>query len=130
MTIERLELKVTTTGSAGVAIGNTISAIPIKGKIKAVHLNYNALAPATTDVTLAMNGTPNENIINKANNATDVWIYPSKEFEDNTGADRLYAAAGLAVPTEFVVHDHLKLDVLQCDALTDAVVATIFYDNG
>ena len=120
MTIEKHELRVSTTGSAGSASGSSILALPLC-ELVAVHLNFHASAPATTDTTVKSPGNPaSVTLLTVSNSATDAWYYPKVQKHDNTGA----AITGdYADP---VVHGNLSIDLAQCDALTDALVATIY----
>jgi hypothetical protein len=108
-------IAITTAGGAGAAVGSGTT-IPIMGFLLDVFLDYNAAAPATTDVTIsdAVFG----NIVVKTNNATDIWLAPRKDTVDAAAAATgLYDLVPLKGP--------LTISVAQCDALTDAVAATI-----
>jgi hypothetical protein len=120
MAIEKHELKVSTTGSAGSASGSAILAAPLS-ELVAMYVDYHASAPATTDLTLTAPGNPaSVTVLTLTNNATDGWYYPKAQKHDNTGS----AVTGdYADP---VVHSHLNLALAQCDALTDAVVVTFY----
>ena len=120
MSIEKHEIKVSTTGSAGSASGSAVLALPLC-ELVAVYLDYHASAPATTDVTVSSPGNPAAlTVLTKSNNATDGWEYPKVQKDDNTGA----AITGdYADP---VIHGNLLVEVAQADALTDCVVVTVY----
>jgi len=116
---EEIVVRVTTSGSAGAAGGNAESP-PIAGEIVAVHLNYDASAPATTTVDVDEVDGPARKVLDKAASTTDVTHYPRVQMQDNTGTP----VAG--VYERFVLGGRkLKVTVALSNALTDAVVATI-----
>lgn len=120
MVIEKHTLKVTTTGSAGLAVGSAALALPLCELI-AIHLNYNASAPATTDVTVKSPGNPaTVTHLTVSNNATDAWYHPKTQDDDNVGA----AITGSY--SHPLIHNNLTIDVAQADALADCVEATIY----
>ena len=109
------QVTITTAGGAGNASGSGTT-IPIQGFLLDVYLDYNAAAPATTDVTIS--DATFGNLVVKSNNATDVWLAPRKQTCDPAAADTgLYDLIPLKGP--------LTIAVAQCDALTSALVATI-----
>lgn len=122
MAVEKRTIEVTTTGSAGSAAGTGAVAVPAGAEVLALHIDYHASAPATTDVTLSAVGEPDSQTIETiTSSVTDGWHYPRQQVRDSAGAlvagayDRFIAHAGI-----------LTVAVAQCDALTDAVVATIY----
>jgi hypothetical protein len=106
---------ITTVGGAGVAVGSGTT-IPIQGFLLDVFLDYDAAAPATTDVTIS--DATFGNLVVKTNNATDVWLAPRKQSCDQAAAD---TGAYELIP----VNGELTISVAQCDAITDAVTAVI-----
>jgi hypothetical protein len=78
------KVSITTAGGAGAATGSGTS-LPIMGFLLDVYLDYNAAAPATTDVTIsdAIFG----NVMVKSDNATDGWYAPRKQTCDPAAAD-------------------------------------------
>jgi hypothetical protein len=109
------KVAITTTGAAGNASGSGTT-IPIMGFLLDVYLDYNAAAPATTDVTIS--DPTFGNALVKSNNATDGWYAPRKQTCDPAAADTgLYDLIPLSGP--------LTIAVAQADALTDCVVATV-----
>ena len=108
-------IPITTTGGAGAATGSG-STIPIKGFLLDIFLDYNAAAPATTDVSIS--DATFGNVLVKSNSATKGWYAPRKQTCDPAAADTgMYDLIPL--------NGALDLAVAQCDALTDAVVAII-----
>ncbi|MDP2950170.1 MAG: hypothetical protein Q8P22_11600 [Chloroflexota bacterium] len=127
MTIELHKISVTTTGSAGSASGSAIKAVP-KGKIKAVYIDYNASAPATTDVTIKSEADstgvpPDVTVLTRSDSKTDGWFYPKVQVHDNA------AAAVTGAYDDPVVHGGvISVTVAQADALADCVVVYIFVE--
>jgi hypothetical protein len=109
------KIAITTVGAAGSAVGSGTT-IPIIGFLLDVFLDYNAAAPNTTDVTISDPTFGNDLV--KSNNATDIWLAPRKQTVDPAGAD---TGSYDLIP----INGPLTISVAQCDALTDAVVATI-----
>ena len=120
MTIEKHELKVSTTGSAGSASGSSVLAVPLS-ELVACYVDYHGSAPSTTDLTLKSPGNPvSVTLMTLTNTNTDAWKYPTVNLHDNVGAA---VTGAYAAP---VVHGNITADLAQCDALTDAVVLTIY----
>jgi len=122
--MDLLTIAVTTTGTAGSASGSE-SSIRCTGRVYAVYLAYHASAPATTDVTLAMAGTPSESILTIANNATSGWYYPRRPVCLNDGTALAYDGVH-KVCEPYAVVDRLKLSVSGSNALTDCVKAYVY----
>ena len=120
MAIEVHELKVSTVGNAGVATGSSVKSLP-PSELVAIYLDYLGSAPATTDVTVTSPGNPASlTILTRSNSATDGWFYPKVQDHDNV------AAAVVGSYSEPVIHGNIQIDLAQCDALTDALVATLW----
>lgn len=122
MSIQVSIVRVTTTGSAGSASGNADSA-EIAGKVLGIFLDYHASAPATTDVTIKATSPADYNILVVSNNATDGYYTPRAKPVDN---------ANVAITNahdEFAVAGKVNVAVAQADALTDCVVAYIFWEK-
>ena len=120
MAIEKHELKISTSGSAGSASGSGVLALPLC-ELVAVHLDYHASAPATTDVTITASGNPAaRTIFTRSNSATDGWFRPREQKHDTN------ASAITGDYAEPVIHANILVDVAQADALTDAVVLTFY----
>ena len=122
--VEREQISVTTTGGDGAAVGNGVSLNVISGRVLAIHLDYHASAPATTDVTVTELDAPTQTILSEANVNTDGWYYPRQRSHDNAGDDQ-----PVEVVEPFVMNDHLKVAVAGCNALTGAVVATVLWEE-
>ena len=77
-------------GGAGVATSNQDSAVSIHGKLYAVYFDYLDAPPATTDVTIATQGTaplpPAQTLIVVTNAAADDWFYPRSAVHDPAAA--------------------------------------------
>ena len=114
-------VSVTTTGGAGVATGSASTSFPIIGEIMAIYLDFHASAPATTDTTIATTNAPVFNILVVTNSVTDAIKAPRLGAVDSSNA----AITNSFVP--FVVADTITVSLAQCDALTGAVRATIWY---
>ncbi|MFZ0534782.1 MAG: hypothetical protein WAM09_16545 [Anaerolineales bacterium] len=108
-------IKITTTGGAGVAVGSENTTL-IKGFLLDVFLNYDAGAPATTDVTIS--DPVFGDLVVKSDNNTDIWIAPRKQ---TVGVDSADTGLYDLIP----IHSYLTISVAQADALTDCLVATV-----
>lgn len=113
-------VKVTTAGSAGSATGTGTSQV-IKGFLLDIYLNFHASAPATTDTTVALATPALGNITVISDSATDALYMPRKNAVDVAGA------AITGVYDLYPVSGTISVALAGCDALTDAVVATIRY---
>ena len=121
MSLGRQTIKVTTTGSAGAAVGNSDSKV-INGWIEDISIDYNASAPGTTDLIISYeDGSGDILVINNA--AADVHKHPRAKPVDNANAAITNAF------TRFVINGLINIDLKQCDALTDAVVVKIRYSK-
>lgn len=126
--IKRTTLKVTTTGSAGSATGSATTDETVNGRVVAVHLDYHASAPATTDVTLAeASDLVATNILSVSDANSDTVVYPTVQITDNGGTGRTYDGTRPVIDY-YPVADELTLSVAQADALTNCVVAEIYYE--
>ena len=120
MAIERYVVKVSTTGSDASATGSLVTALPYS-ELLAAYFNFHASAPASTDTTLSSPGDPvSVTLLTITNSATDAWVYPSFQMDDNTAS----AVTGAYVPA--LIHGNLLVELAGCDALTDALTLTIF----
>ena len=122
MTIEKHEIKVTTVGSAGSAVGSTVVGLPLC-KLLSVYLDYTS-QPGTTDVTIKATGNPAEQTLLTRTNATgDGWFFPKTQDHDNV------AAAVTGSYSHPVIHNGgLSVAVAQGDAITDGLVATVYIE--
>ena len=120
MAIEKHTVKVSTTGSDASATGSLVTALPYC-ELLAVYMNFHADAPASTDTTLSSPGDPVAvTLLTVTNSATDAWYYPSIQMDDNSGS----AITGAYVPA--IIHGNLLTELAGSDALTDALVMTIW----
>lgn len=111
------EVTVTTTGSAGSAVGSARVELP-QGILIDIGLNFSASAPNTTDTTIAFEDTRLGNILVVSNSSTDAIYHPSTAVHDAAGS----AVAGATAAV--VVGGYVTLALAQCDALAAALVAT------
>lgn len=117
MYIDQVVIPVTTTGGAGAAAGS--GSATITGAILDIFLDFNALAPATTDTTVAYGGIGGGNILAVTNSATDALFAPRVKPVDNANA---------AITNSydfFFVNGPITVTLAQCDALAPAVTAYI-----
>ena len=120
MAIERHTMKVSTTGSDASATGSLVVALPYC-ELLAGYFNFHADAPASTDTTLSSPGDPvSVTLLTITNSATDAWVYPSIQLDDNTAS----AITGAYIPAR--IHGNLLVELAGCDALTDALTLTVF----
>lgn len=122
--VERIA--VTTAGVAGSASGNTDSG-QISGKILGLAVNFDAAAPATTDITIdaRVPGGPQftYNLWVRNNSAADAYVAPRATPVDNANT------AITNAHDHFVVQGTIRVALAQSDAITDAVVVHVFYDD-
>ena len=120
MAIEKHIIKVSTTGSDASATGSRVTALPYC-ELLAVRMDFHASAPGTTDTTLASPGGPvSVTLLTVSNSVTDAWYYPTHQLDDSSGS----AITGAYIPA--VIHGNLLTELAGSDALTDALVMTIF----
>ena len=120
MAIERHIIKVSPTGSDASATGSLVTALPYC-ELLAVYMNFHADAPASTDTTLSSPGDPvSVTLLTVTNYATDAWIYPTHQLDDASAS----AITGAYIPA--IIHGNLLTELAGSDALTDALVMTIF----
>ncbi|NIO41545.1 MAG: hypothetical protein GTO41_16040 [Burkholderiales bacterium] len=122
------QIAVTTTGGAGAATGSATGDIVFRGKLHAVYVDYHASAPATTDVTISIAAPVSATLLTLTDTNTDGWYLPRADTHDETGAARLYAAAGENVADEFPTGGKITIDVAGANALTDCVVCHFFVE--
>jgi len=120
MAIERHIIKVSTTGSDASATGSLVVALPYC-ELLAGYFNYHASAPGTTDTTVSSPGDPvSVTLLTITNSVADAWYYPGIQMDGNTGS----AITGAYVPA--LIHGNLLVELAGSDALTDALILTIF----
>lgn len=119
--------------STGPCVGNDDAATAtgysshIAGKVLAVYIDYTTAA-ANPDLTLSDESDPaSENILNLADQKTDIKIYPRRVTEKNDGTDILYVT-GEEVYEPYIVHGRLELTLAQADA-ADTAVATVWVER-
>jgi hypothetical protein len=120
MEIVTQTVKVTTTGSAGVATG-TATSPSMHGQLLDIFFDFHASLPATADTTVAFVNPPLGNLIVLSNTATDIRKAPREPVHD---------ATGVAITNAYdriTLNGALSFSIAQGDALTDALVATIRY---
>ena len=131
MTIRSERDLITTIGGNGVAVGS--GRVQFSGKILAIVLFPNALLPSTTDTTIRItkDGDSAVNVVTVAfleniGNAEGITkVYPKTQAVDGANAN---VPAGDNAFTEFVTVNGIEIDVIQADALTDAVTIEVIYE--
>ena len=113
------EVKITTTGGAGVANGEGIIS-DVRGFLLAIYLNWHASAPATSVPTIKYRNPGMGNILVAPAGNIDTLYEPRKEICTESGV-----ATGLY--DYFPLAGELEIEVATCNALTDALVATLIY---
>jgi hypothetical protein len=113
-------ITVTTTGSAGAATGSATSNA-INGLILGVYLDFHASAAATTDTTVAYGTPAHGNLVVVTSSKTDGFHLIRKQTTDVAGA------AITGVYDLYPVAGTLTVSLAECDALTAALVATVYY---
>jgi hypothetical protein len=128
--IRQQTVSVDTTGSAGSATGAANTPAPVSGKILKIRFDYHASTPATADVTVTerAGAVDWETICTETDSATDVTRYPRKAVDDGAESAVTYDGTN-EIYEPFVVNDYVRVAVAQGDALTAAVVVTIFYEQ-
>ena len=112
-------IRVTTAGAAGSATGSAVSETNIRGFIEAIKIDYNAGAPATTDVTITELAALERTLLTISNSATDAVYYPSVATNDATGSARAdYVRM-------YLDQSSVRIAVAGSDALTNAVVVYV-----
>lgn len=113
--IAYLTVPITTTGADGAATGE-VETIPIQGFLLDIYINYDAAAPATTDLTIT---DPTFGaILTKSNSNTDAWTAPRKDTVD-------LSAAATGNYDLIPLNSALTLSVAQADALDPCVTVTL-----
>lgn len=115
------QVAVNTTGSAGVAAG-VGTTDPFTGMVLGIMLDYNASAPATTDLTVTGAATGFSYFAN-TNVNTDGYVVPALFSVDLAGT----ALTSDVTPRNYCVGEGLTFTLAQCNALTPALTATVFY---
>ena len=109
------QVVITTTGGAGAATGSGTT-VPIKGFLLDVFLDYDAAAPATTDVTIT--DPVFGDLVVKSDNNADIKLVPRAQICD-------VAAANTGLFDLIPINSALTISVAQADALDPCVTVTI-----
>ena len=120
MSIKVESVRVTTTGEDAAATGNADSK-PIRGEVLGIFLDYHASTPATADVTIKAVDPADYNLLVVNNNTTDGYYAPRAKPVDNANSAITNAHA------PFAVNGKVNVALAGGNALTDAVVAYIYY---
>lgn len=115
-------VEVTTAGGNGAATGSAF-AIVHGSRLRAVSVDYDPAAPATTVVTITNPGLPGGHTIVIPAGNTDRIVYPRVPVQDpNSGA---IAGRGEEPP---VLHGKVLVTVTLSNALTTAAAVRLFLD--
>lgn len=121
--IRKTQIEVTTTGSAGSATGTGYSPRAYNGEVLAMRVDWNASAPATSDIDIVSESdddSPEITLYDKDNANTDLWVYPKVQSTDTAGA---------AITAEYqhiAIDGRIKVTLGGCDALDPAVTVTVY----
>lgn len=125
------KVPITTTGVAGSAVGSARILIPGGwGTILGVGVDYNAAAPATTDLTLKSSVDGYETThLTLTDRSADLPFSPLlAPAIDSTGATVANTEnPNLVVPRCF---GELLIDIAECDAFAEAAVVRVLIDVG
>lgn len=127
MAIRTEKIEVTTTGSAGSASGNATSRKPINGELIGFYVDYHASTPATADVTITLPDAPTATLLTITNSATDAWYFPRYLVHSEAAAALTGTAGGDR--TKHPIDGYIKVALAQGDALTNAVVVYVLYED-
>lgn len=123
--VKTIEIKVTTTGGAGVSTGTTTSP-QIVGQILDIAVDWHASAPgATSDVTIE-GATTGIDLYAKSDAATPVKKAIGAFPVDPASASGA-ALSGALIDRPMCIAEPIKVTVAQCDDLTDAVIVRVTY---
>ena len=96
--------------------GSQESTSSIRGKIKAIHVVYDATSNAATDITIKTKSNVTEGadqtVLTLTNNNTSGWYYPRTPAQDNTGNDVTFDGSN-EIYTEFVSFGNMELTQAQ-----------------
>lgn len=119
--VKSVEIRVTTTGSAGSATGNTTSPA-IVGQVLDVEVLWHGSAPNTSDL-IVEGATTGIDLYAKSNAVTSVKKSPGVY---GLGSNAV-ALTGDVTPQKYCIAEPIKVTVNQCDALTDAAIVRVTY---
>lgn len=112
-------IRVTTTGSAGSATGETTDDFLVHGLLLGVRLDYHASAPVTTVVTITEAGGLKRTLLTAPASATDVSFNPHNTTQTTVGVN-----TGFYEPF-YLDGVNITVTVTASNALTDAVVVVL-----
>lgn len=117
-----IRLAITTTGSSGSAVGELTTNVPggIRGYLYSVYLDYHASAPSGTDLVISEVGGPARTFLTLTDVNTDGERPIRRSTVGVTGATDGGSAPFALAGTQ------IKVAVSGSNALTDAVVATLY----
>ena len=113
---------VTTTGADASAVGSGYTALPIRGKLIDIYLDYGGTAPGTTDVTIT-DEEIGHTLLAVADNATDGLFSPRSKPVDSANA------AITNAHDKFSINGLIKVAVAGANALAPCVTAYIRVDE-
>jgi hypothetical protein len=120
--MKRLEVKVTTAGEAGEAVGESSVGIPAIARLIALSVAYDGDCPNTTDVTVKCSLPVEKTLLLLEDNDVDLPLSQVTECQvDDEGAPR--AEPATCYP---LVMGELTVEVAGCDAIEDAVTVLAF----
>lgn len=123
MQIDTHVLQIATAGDAGQAVGAGAFGA-LQGQLIDIALDYDAAAPATTDVTISQTPAALGNILAKANSSTDGVFRPLVPACDTSGA----AITGEYQP--IYINGAVNVAVAGCDELSPAVTVYLRIKRG
>lgn len=121
MSVFTRTVEVEAQGTAGAASGSSRLGVG-PAKLLGVKLVYNTAAPSTTDITIVSGG---RTLFTRSNSKVDAWFQP-RENAHKTDTTAIPAGDNPWEPQ--LVHEYLEVQVNQCDPLTIAVRATLFFE--
>jgi len=113
--IRTIRVAVTTVGGAGAATGATESSERVEGYLEDLYVDCDVACPGTTDVLVRQVGRA-ETIWARLNSNADAHIVPRVAAVDATNA----AIAGSFARRP--LNGRLRVEVADCNAITDAVI--------
>ncbi len=126
-TVKRERLKINANGATGSASGSGNTEVLLTGQIVRIDIDFAAGITTTTDLTLyGANDLITTNVVNLANTATDITLYPHIQVTNSAGTG--LTLDGTRLKTDYYpVSDILTLAIAQTSAATPAVTVDIYY---
>src|SRR4030042_1369540 len=121
--LRTVKIVCTTVGADGAATVTAYSDRPVNGEVRAIHVDWHASAPNTSDITItgeADDNHPAVALYTKAHAVTDVSVYPVGPRTD---------VAGAAVSAEYhfpLVQGRIKVVVAESNALTACATVYVY----